>query len=110
MVHGILGLTLRCDATRTSGIFRRIPLPCSIEEEDSLPPLPSQLPRTPSVQSAPPRLQRQLRKVLEHHEVIEARQALLRRDLQELMQMLPPEAAEDTIVDWKNISHAPFFW
>ena len=29
----------------------------------------------------------------------QARQALLRRDLQELMQMLPPEAAEDTIVD-----------
>lgn len=66
----------------------RIPLPCSIEEEVSLPPLPSQLPRTPSA----PSLQRQLRKVLEHHEVIEARQALLRRDLQELMQMLPPEA------------------
>lgn len=59
----------------------------AIEEEVSLPPLPSQLPRTPSA----PSLQRQLRKVLEHHEVIEARQALLRRDLQELMQMLPPE-------------------
>jgi hypothetical protein len=32
----------------------------------------------------------------------QARQALLRRDLQELMQMLPPEAAEDTIVDGKK--------
>lgn len=73
----------------------RIPLPCSIEEEVSLPPLPSELPRTPSVASSAatlPRLQRQLRRVLEHNEVIQARQALLRRDLQELMQMLPPEA------------------
>ena len=35
--------------------------------EVSLPPLPSQLPRLPSA----PSLQRQLRKVLEHHEVIE---------------------------------------
>ncbi|CAL1158038.1 unnamed protein product [Cladocopium goreaui] len=71
--------------------------------EVSLPPLPSQLPRLPSA----PSLQRQLRKVLEHHEVIEARQALLRRDLQELMQMLPPEAAEDTIVDGKKqLSHS----
>eukprot|EP00913_Durusdinium_trenchii_P030604 g28662.t1 len=60
----------------------RIFLPSSIAEEVHVP--------------DPPAWQQKIRSILEHHEVIEARQALARKELQELLEMLPEvEAAQD---------------
>ncbi|CAK9042278.1 unnamed protein product [Durusdinium trenchii] len=61
--------------TTPDGTSSRIFLPSSIAEEVHVP--------------DPPAWQQKIRSILEHHEVIEARQALARKELQELLEMLP---------------------
>jgi len=68
-----------CEAPPSDSLGSRIPLPCTIEEEEvPLPPRPA--------------WQKKLKNILEHQEIIEARQMMVRQDLQELMQMLPEAA------------------
>lgn len=75
-VSASLGVSSLCEAPPSESLGSRIPLPCTIEEEQvPLPPRPA--------------WQRKLKNILEHQEIIEERQMLVRQDLQELMQMLP---------------------